>query len=140
MAQRIPHAAGCIVVRTHDNQPLFLVIRDQYGCWTFPKGHLESGETSQHAAIREVFEETGIRGELGPHITTIFYDVIKKGQTVRKQVDWYLLSTTQIEVNLQAEEGIHEYAWLTDGAVEERLGYPALIPVFQLARSFLASA
>lgn len=140
MAQRIPHAAGCIVVRTHDHHHLFLVIRDQYGCWTFPKGHLESGESSQDAAIREVYEETGIRGELGPHVTTIFYDVIKKGQTVRKQVDWYLLSTTQTDVNLQADEGIHESAWLTAGMVEEYLGYPALIPVFQLARTLLTPA
>jgi 8-oxo-dGTP pyrophosphatase MutT (NUDIX family) len=133
MRHRIPHAAGCVIVRHHDTQPLFLLIRDQYGHWTFPKGHLDEGESSQAAAIREVQEETGVTGTLGAHITTIYYDVTKKGRTFRKQVDWYILVTTQVTVTPQAEEGIHEYAWLPADAVEAHLGYPALIDVFRLA-------
>jgi diadenosine hexaphosphate hydrolase (ATP-forming) len=35
--------------------------------WTFPKGHLEPGETAEEAALREVEEETGWRCKiLGP--------------------------------------------------------------------------
>src|SRR5882672_11199642 len=32
--------------------------------WTFPKGHLEPGETAEQAAVREVEEETGYRCEI----------------------------------------------------------------------------
>ena len=138
MPHRIPHAAGCVIVRHSEAQPLFLLICDQYGQWTFPKGHLDAGETSAQAAVREVFEETGIRGLLGPLITTIFYDVTKKGRIFRKQVDWYLLTTEQIDVTPQASEGIYEYAWVTAETVEQRLGYPALVEVFGLARALLA--
>ena len=28
--------------------------------WVFPKGHIESGESAEHAAIREVAEEAGV--------------------------------------------------------------------------------
>lgn len=133
MPHRVPHAAGCVIVRHSESQPLFLLIRDQYGQWTFPKGHLDEGETSPEAAVREVHEETGITGSLGPHITTIYYDVTKKGRTFRKRVDWYLLITSQIIVTPQAEEGIHEYVWLPATAVESYLGYPALIDVFRIA-------
>ena len=31
------------------------------GTWAFPGGHLEFGESIEHCAVREVFEETGIR-------------------------------------------------------------------------------
>jgi len=138
MAHRIPHAAGCVVVRNTSTQPLFLLILDQYGHWTFPKGHLDDGESSPAAAVREVHEETGITGELGAHITTIYYDVTKKGRTFRKQVDWYILYTDQTEVIPQAEEGIHEYAWMSADATEQHLGYPALVEVFGLARTLIA--
>ena len=37
-----------------------LVIRDRYGQWGLPKGHLEDGESSKQAALREVNEETGL--------------------------------------------------------------------------------
>lgn len=137
MPHRVPHAAGCVIVRFAEAQPLFLLIRDQYGHWTFPKGHLDEGETSRDAAVREVREETGVIGTLGSHITTIYYDVTKKGQTFRKQVDWYVLITAQTTVTPQAEEGIYEYAWLPADDVESHLGYPALIEVFRLTRPLI---
>ncbi|MFZ9857077.1 MAG: NUDIX hydrolase [Roseiflexaceae bacterium] len=137
MHHRVPHAAGCVIVRYQDHQPLFLLIHDQYGHWTFPKGHLDAGESSEAAAEREVYEETGITGSLGAHVTTIYYDVTKKGRTFRKQVDWYLLVTTQTDVTPQAEEGIHDYAWIPANVVESHLGYPALIEVFRLAQSLI---
>lgn len=33
-------------------------------CWSFPKGHLEPGETAAQAAARETLEETGVRAEI----------------------------------------------------------------------------
>src|SRR5271166_5433845 len=32
--------------------------------WSLPKGHIEVGETAEQTAIREVAEETGIRGDV----------------------------------------------------------------------------
>ena len=31
------------------------------GMWVFPGGHVEKGESPAEAAVREVFEETGVR-------------------------------------------------------------------------------
>ena len=73
-----PHAAGCVVFTSCDTHLRVLIILDQYGKWTFPKGHLEPGERAPDAAIREVFEETGITGQLGAFIDTIHYDVVNK--------------------------------------------------------------
>jgi len=40
------------------------VIKRHEGGFSFPKGHVETGESPEEAAIREVFEETGYRGEI----------------------------------------------------------------------------
>jgi 8-oxo-dGTP pyrophosphatase MutT (NUDIX family) len=53
-------SAGGVVYRMVDARPLFLLIRDSYRNWGFPKGHLEPGEPPERAALREVEEETGL--------------------------------------------------------------------------------
>lgn len=55
--------AGGIVTRMNatGETEILLIHRPQYNDWSFPKGHIEKGETPEHAAVREVAEETGFR-------------------------------------------------------------------------------
>ena len=54
-------SAGGVVFRVPPGEePLFLLIRDSYRNWGFPKGHLEKEERPEAAALREVREETGL--------------------------------------------------------------------------------
>ena len=78
MALKRVFSAGGIVVRPDDDpvsgfnetgskkdRSLVLVIQhSKHKGWDFPKGHLEAGESSEQAALREVMEETGIRAEI----------------------------------------------------------------------------
>ena len=50
------------VVFSRDGKVLVLGHVD--GAWVFPKGHIEQGETSEAAALREVAEEAGVQAEL----------------------------------------------------------------------------
>ncbi len=52
-------ASGGVVLRETPGLEVLLIL-DRYGFAALPKGHLESGETLEEAAAREVFEETGI--------------------------------------------------------------------------------
>lgn len=56
-----PTAAGILFV--HGRRVLLLRRRDGVdaaGCWAFPGGKIEAGESARLAARREVWEETGI--------------------------------------------------------------------------------
>ncbi len=53
-------SAGVVIVRLSSDQPRYLMLR-AFKYWDFPKGVVEPGEDPMQAAIREVFEETGLR-------------------------------------------------------------------------------
>lgn len=54
--------------------------------WGFPKGHIDPGEKSTDAAIREVFEETGIKAEVVEKIGDSRYVYARDGQKIFKVV------------------------------------------------------
>ncbi len=58
--------AGGIVFRMNDKQPEYLLVtsNSNKSRWIFPAGHVELNETKEAAALREVLEEAGIRGEI----------------------------------------------------------------------------
>jgi mutator protein MutT len=58
--------AGAIAFRIVDEALEIMLVRAKKTPehWIFPKGHIEDGETAELAAVRELEEEAGIRGEL----------------------------------------------------------------------------
>ena len=67
-------AAGGVVWRpAGDGTEVLLVHRPRYDDWSLPKGKANHGETDEECAIREVEEETGLRCELGAHLTDTAY-------------------------------------------------------------------
>jgi 8-oxo-dGTP pyrophosphatase MutT (NUDIX family)/broad specificity phosphatase PhoE len=80
----LARAAGAVVHRKNKKGVEFLVVhRPRYDDWSLPKGHLDSGETYESAAAREVEEETGFRGELGTPIGAVGYSTRRKQKVVR---------------------------------------------------------
>lgn len=60
-----PTHAGTVVFQERGAQPVFLVISSSNGLhWVLPNGHIDPGESAESAALRELREEAGIRGEL----------------------------------------------------------------------------
>jgi 8-oxo-dGTP pyrophosphatase MutT (NUDIX family) len=93
-------------------RPLFLLIRDSYRNWGFPKGHLESGEAPEAAALREVTEETGLSAvELRGAIETIDWYFRFRGRLIHKVCHFYLMETVSADTCPQRAEGITACRW-----------------------------
>ena len=107
-------SAGGVVFRVADgSEPLFLLIRDSYRNWGFPKGHLEPDELPEAAALREVREETGLDGlELRGEIETIDWYFRFRGKLIHKVCHFFLMETTSTATCPQKAEGITACRWM----------------------------
>ncbi len=111
--ERIARSAGGVVVRALAGEWHALVIRDPYGRWSLPKGHIEGGESLRETAVREVEEETGIRPDhVGPSLGTIDWTFRQGGETIHKYCTFFLMRSRIGDPVPQSAEGITECAWL----------------------------
>jgi bis(5'-nucleosidyl)-tetraphosphatase len=89
-------AAGAALVDPTRRELLLLHLTEE-DRWCFPKGHVESGETVEAAARREVEEETGLPGlPLGPEIGQVTYRFYqpRKNRSVVKTVVYFVVPTS----------------------------------------------
>ena len=84
-----------------------LVLRKFNGDFVLPKGQVEIGETFEAAAIREVYEEAGVRGKIVFYLDCVHYTYrnIRSRKTVEKTVHWYLMKVDSINPKPQRSEG-----------------------------------
>ena len=117
-------SAGGVVYRVDGGDPLFLLIRDSYQNWGFPKGHLESGERADEAALREVREETGIEDvALRGTIDTIDWYFRFRGRLIHKVCHFFLMETVQAHTSPQHAEGITACQWVGYDAARSAISY-----------------
>jgi 8-oxo-dGTP diphosphatase len=95
---------------------VLLVHRDRYDDWSLPKGKLEPGETWEEAARREVWEETGLRCELGEFLGTTTY--APGGEP--KEVWWWLMAA---EGEPGPSNEVDDVRWATVEEARELLSY-----------------
>lgn len=100
-------AAGAVLWRGGGDGPEVAVVhRPRYDDWSLPKGKLDDGEPHVLAAVREVHEETGIRGAVGSYLGTTQYDVDGRHKTVR----WWAMRADEGAFVPNAE--VDELRWL----------------------------
>src|SRR5213594_949111 len=123
-AQRETSAGGVVFRRGPDGQVSFLLIRDSYKNWGFPKGHLEAGEPPAEAARREVIEETGLDQLVlhGP-IKVIDWYFRFRGKTIHKFCHFFLFESRRGDPVPQADEGITACTWHPIADALETISY-----------------
>ncbi|UCF19665.1 MAG: NUDIX domain-containing protein [Gemmatimonadota bacterium] len=122
---RIELSAGGVIYRQGAAGPEVLLIKDSYGNWGFPKGHVETEETHEEAALRESREEAGLLrlrlvGSLG--MTDWYFRA--QGNLVHKYCDYFLVEADPTEqAEPQVDEGIGACRWLQPEVALERVTY-----------------
>jgi 8-oxo-dGTP diphosphatase len=100
---------------------ILLVHRPKYDDWSLPKGKREPGEHIVLTAVREVFEETGVRSALGPRLPPVEY----ANGAFRKRVDyWSMFSPSEADSGFTAGHEVDEVSWLPRAQASQRLTYP----------------
>ena len=101
------------------DKDLFLVVRrskedDLYpGCWEFPGGHIEFGETISDALKRELKEEIGFSDFDNPIITNYTDEVKEKsGKTIHNIELDFIIEANKENINITLSKEHTEYAWV----------------------------
>ena len=113
-------SCGALVLRRGaDGREYILMIRHrQGGHRSFPKGHMEAGETEIMTAIREVYEETAVRVNIRSDFRETVHYAPMPG--VKKEVVYFLTKTDREEIRPREGE-IAEVEWVPLEAAETSL-------------------
>jgi ADP-ribose pyrophosphatase len=122
------------------DQPLFLLIRDSYKNWGFPKGHLEAGEQPEAAALREVREETGLSDlSIRSLVDTIDWFFRFRGQLIHKVCHFYLMETSSATTSPQRAEGITACRWTGFEEAQSLISYANARELLRRAQEMLTA-
>lgn len=112
-------AGGVVWRRAPAGMEVALIRRERYDDWTLPKGKLEPGEHPLVAAVREVWEETGVTGVPQARLPSTHYHTAS-GQP--KSVDYWSMVARADRGRAPTDE-IAERRWLPVAKARELLSY-----------------
>jgi 8-oxo-dGTP pyrophosphatase MutT (NUDIX family) len=117
-------AGGIVFRRVPGDGARYLLIRDSYNNWGFPKGHLEGDESPAEAALRETAEETGLAQLVlqGP-IRVIDWHFRFRGRHIHKYCHFFLFESPAGDASPQVDEGITACQWRPLSEALEILSY-----------------
>ena len=99
-------AGGVVVVGN-----AILLLRKYNGDWVLPKGRIKQGEELTDTALREVQEETGVKGEIVRYLGNVTYFLNGKSanrEKAQKTVHWYYMKARNMDCTPQRSEGFVE--------------------------------
>ena len=97
-------SCGGLVIHRGTILLLYKNYNNKYEGWVLPKGTVESGESHEATALREVREESGAVAEIVEYIDRTLYSFVVPEDTVSKEVHWYLMRSDSYESTPQYEE------------------------------------
>ena len=113
-------SCGAVIFRKAEGWNVLLIRHTKGRHVSFPKGHVEPGETESQTAEREILEETGLRVRVDKRYRAENRYNIRPD--IQKLVVIFAAVTEQEAITPQPEE-IAEAVWVPVEEAEERLTY-----------------
>ena len=132
-------SAGGLVYRKTDGVLYFALILDAYGKWTFPKGHVDSVESLEKAAAREISEEIGITElALVAPLGSAELKVHRTGESsFRKLVHYFLFKTDKEKLTVPKVAELTDAKWYPTEEAESQLTYSQNKEMFAKALEYI---
>lgn len=131
-------SCGAVVYRMGENGPEILLIKHKNGGhWAFPKGHVEKKETESETALREIWEETGLKVELDTKFRKMV--TYSPKPNVMKDVIYFAGEAKQENARPQPEE-VLKISWKVPEEALELVTYATDREVLQEFLQYLNSS
>jgi len=128
-------SCGAIVIYHSGSDYKILLVKNHNGRnYSFPKGHVEKGETEQQTAVREVKEETGLDIEIIDSFREVA-DYCPFGK-IKKRVVFFMAQTFSDKVTIQKEE-LDSYMWVNLFEAHNKCTYDNDLRVIRKAKENL---
>lgn len=102
-------SCGAVVYRMNGDKLEILVIHQNKGFWSIPKGHVQGHETEVETAYREILEETGLKVDIDSHFRYVVTYSPKNG--VLKDVVLFIGKVIGGSIKPQETE-VNEVLWV----------------------------
>ncbi len=120
--QKLEKSCGIIVSRKIKDELNILIVKHKDGHWGFPKGHMEEKETEKETALRETWEETGIKARIVGDFRKVITYQPKPNTT--KDVVFFQGEVESGEISFPNEE-IDQIKWVTIKEAQKLITYQA---------------
>ena len=135
-------SSGGVIFRPSPRGPeVALISREGSTVWCLPKGLIEEGESVEETALREVQEETGLKGKLLRKIGQIRYGYVSKEERAKffKVVTFFLIRRTGGSTRHHDFE-VDEAAWFSLPKALKQLSYPSERNIMHKAAALIKEA
>lgn len=130
----IENAGGIIIFKCEQGEPIFLFLIKGDSWHDLPKGHIEKGEDALSAAIREAYEETGIKAKIDSKFTCSESYKMENGNV--KSIIYFLYkSDPDVKVKLSGEHT--GYEWIDYNSALDKVKHESKKGVIKSAYKFI---
>lgn len=127
-------SCGSVIYKLENKSIYILLIKHNKGHWSFPKGHMETGETEYQTAIREVKEETNL--DIKIYDGFRYVTTYSPKENVMKDVVYFLSTPINNEIKPQLEE-VQKIEWINENEAKNIITYKEDIKILDEALNFI---